>query len=92
MAKQRKIEIAKKLRRSRIYFKLEGFLAFFGEGILVEWLIGKIRKSFVVLERRINRILRKMRKRGAPDGKRMDFWRIVRKFLPAFSKVWSLNA
>lgn len=91
MRKQRMLEIAKKLRRSRAYTKLEYLVAFFEENILTRRFARKLKKSFIILKRRINAMLLKMKQRGVPDAQRMFFYRMLRRFLPAFSKAMSLN-
>ena len=91
MAQKQMIRIAVKLNKSRIYHRLEAFVEFFDEGNHVAKLARKIRKLFVILKRRINRIIRKMRLRGISDGKRFYFYKLVRKFLPAFIRVWNIN-
>jgi len=85
------IEVVLKIRKSRIYRKLEAFVAFFEEGILASNLARKIKKRLVVLKRRISRIIRKMRHRGVSDGTRFYFYKLVRKFLPAFVRAWRLD-
>ncbi|MGA2418204.1 MAG: hypothetical protein ABSF55_03130, partial [Candidatus Staskawiczbacteria bacterium] len=61
------------------------------EGILVSSLAREIKKRLAILKRGILRIFRSLRQGGANDGYRMYFYRLMRKFLPAFFKAWRLD-
>ncbi len=91
MAQKRMIQVILKLQKSKIYRRLEAFVEFFENGVLALKLLRKIKKRFIILKRRINGIIRRMRLRGVPDGTRMYFYRLVRKFLPAFVKAWNID-
>lgn len=88
MGQKRIIEMVLILQKSKAYRVLKNL---YEKGLFVKSLFKKIKMHFVVLKRRINRILRNMRKRGLSDGYRMYFYRLVRKFLPVFPRVFSLS-
>ena len=83
--------IVERLRGSKTYARLERFMAFFEKTILTRPFFRKLRQTIVILKRRINRIIRKMRQNRVPDAKKMYFYRLVRRSLPAFSKAMSLK-
>lgn len=82
------IKIIRTLQKSKAYRVLRNL---YEKGLFVKALFKKIKIHFVILERRINRILRNMKNRGLSDGYRVYFYRLVRKSLPAFSKFYDLN-
>ena len=87
MAQRRMIQIVLRLQKSRAYRVLKNL---YEKGLFVKSFFKKIKMHFVVLKRKINKILRNMKKRGLSDGRRMYFYRLVRKFLPIFPKVFSI--
>ncbi len=88
MAQRQMIKIVIRLQNSKAYRALENFYL---NGLFVKSLFRKIKMYFAVLKRRIGRIIRKMRLRGVSDGRRMYFYKLVCKFLPAFVKAWKLG-
>lgn len=82
------IEIVVKLCESKIYNKLEYFFELLNKGIGVKILPRKIKKIFIILKRKINRVIKSMRREGRTDGERMYFYRLISKFMPDFIKVW----
>lgn len=88
MAQRRMIQIVLRLQKSKAYCVLKNLDE---NGLFVKALFKKIKMHFVVLKRRINRILRNMKNRGLSAGRRRYFYGLVRKFLPAFLKLYNFN-
>ena len=88
MAKKRIIKIVLRLQKSKAYRILEKL---YSNGLFVESLSRKIQKYFILLKRRISNILRKMRQRNESSEKKMYFYRLISKFMPAFIKAWRLD-
>jgi len=88
MAKKRIIKIVLRLQKSKAYRILENLYL---NGLFVKSLSRKIQKYLILLKRRISKILRKMRQRNESSEKKMYFYRLIGKFMPAFIKAWRLD-
>jgi len=89
--RRRIIGIILKIARSRVYLRFASLMAFFDSGARTKDLAEKITANFLKLKNRISKIIDNMRKRGVPSERRMYFYRLVRKFLPAFPKFYKLG-
>jgi hypothetical protein len=90
MIRERIIEIVIRFCKSKIYRRLEASIVFFEEGIFADKFAIKIKKHFSILKKGILKILISMHISGMKDGIRMYFYRLLRKFLPAFTKAWRI--
>jgi len=83
--------IIKKLAMSYEYHRLETLIVLFEEKVFVPSIKRKIIAAFVVLKMKILKIIKKMSRSGLSSAKIMYFYRLIRKFLPAFPRFYSLN-
>ena len=83
--------IVRKLAQSYAYHRLEALIALFEEKVYIPLIGRKIRMAFLAMKRKIMHVIRMLSKSGASSAKKMYFYRLIRKFLPAFPKFYDLN-
>ena len=88
---EKMMPIVNQLAESYAYRRLEALIGFFEEGIFIPLLARKIKLAFLVLKRKIMHVIRMLSKTDSPDASKMYFYRLVRKFLPAYPKFYDLN-
>lgn len=89
--------IVKKLAENYAYHRLESLIYIFEEGnftptpSVVRRIKRRIKMSFLIVKRKISHEMRTLRKSGASNTTIVDFYTLVRRFLPAFPKFYKLN-
>jgi len=81
------IEVILKLQTSKVYQKLTDL---YNNEDYGDDCIARMKLYFFILKRKINEIVDDLRRKMVIDKHRMFFYRVVRKFLPVFVKVWKM--